>query len=91
MFPAAGASDSWVSWPPYCRPFKLTQQPAIFIPFGFSENGLPIGVQLVAARFRDDLVLGIADAVCRAYPTRLVAEPATSAIAGRGHSSWIRT
>ncbi len=49
--------DRWTHAVPYTLPFNLTGQPAGSIPAGVSRNGLPIGVQVVAARFREDLVL----------------------------------
>lgn len=75
--PGGWPSDNWTSWSPYCHPFNLTQQPAISIPFGYADNGLPVGIQLVAARFRDDLIFGVANAICEASPTRFLAEPRT--------------
>ena len=38
-----------------------TGQPAISIPCGFSDSGLPIGLQLVCDRGCDDLLLAIAE------------------------------
>jgi aspartyl-tRNA(Asn)/glutamyl-tRNA(Gln) amidotransferase subunit A len=35
----------------------MTQQPAATVPVGTDGDGLPIGLQLVAARHRDELVL----------------------------------
>jgi amidase len=49
-------------------PFNVTGQPAASIPAGFSEGGLPIGVQAVAAHGRDDLVLALAGQLERAHP-----------------------
>jgi aspartyl-tRNA(Asn)/glutamyl-tRNA(Gln) amidotransferase subunit A len=37
--------------------FNLTRHPAITAPAGVSASGLPVGVQIVAAHYRDDLVL----------------------------------
>ena len=37
--------------------------PAVSVPAGFSEGGLPVGVQLVAARWREDALLAAAEAV----------------------------
>lgn len=73
--PDGSDSDSWFSWSPYCHPFNLTQQPAISIPFGKSHDGMPIGIQLAGPRFRDDLVLSVADAILRNRPPRVLAEP----------------
>jgi len=41
-------------------PFNITGQPACSIPTGLSSNGLPIGVQLVAKRNQDGLLLALA-------------------------------
>ncbi len=50
-------SKRWPSWTPYTYPFNLTGQPAISVPCGFTQDGLPIGMQLVGARHQDALVL----------------------------------
>lgn len=42
---------------PFTLPFNLTGQPACSIPCGLTASGLPIGLQVVAARHREDLVL----------------------------------
>jgi Asp-tRNA(Asn)/Glu-tRNA(Gln) amidotransferase A subunit family amidase len=39
------------------RPFNVWGIPAISVPCGFTRSGLPIGLQIAAARGRDDLVL----------------------------------
>lgn len=50
-------------WSPYTFAFNMTQQPAASIPCGLTDGrgvapaGLPIGLQIVAAPFHDDLVL----------------------------------
>ena len=61
--PPDSAYTEWMHWTPFSYPFNLTQQPAASIPCGLTENGLPVGLQVVAARFADDQVLR----VCRAY------------------------
>ncbi len=40
-------------------PFDLTGSPALAVPFTVSEDGLPIGVQLVGRRFEDERVLAV--------------------------------
>jgi amidase len=45
---------------PYTVPYSLTGQPAVSVPAGLSDEGLPIGVQVVAARWRDDLAVAAA-------------------------------
>ncbi len=57
---------NWMTWTPFSFPFNLTQQPAASIPCGFTSDGLPVGMQIVAAKYRDDLVLRVA----RAYESR---------------------
>jgi aspartyl-tRNA(Asn)/glutamyl-tRNA(Gln) amidotransferase subunit A len=53
---------NWMPWTPFSFPFNLTQQPAASIPCGFTLDGLPVGLQIVAAKYRDDLVLRVARA-----------------------------
>lgn len=36
---------------------SLSGVPSISIPFGTDENGMPLGIQLMSARFREDLIL----------------------------------
>ncbi|MCP4335958.1 MAG: hypothetical protein GY785_25215 [Gammaproteobacteria bacterium] len=47
------------------RCFNMTGQPAISIPGAVSSGGLPIGLQLVCDRGRDDLLLTIAERVAK--------------------------
>jgi len=58
----------WTDWTPFSFPFNLTQQPACSIPCGFTSDGLPVGLQIVAANFREDLVLRGAQAYETARP-----------------------
>ena len=48
--------------------FNVTGQPAISLPLHSGENGLPIGVQLVAPYGREDLLIRIAAQLERARP-----------------------
>jgi amidase len=41
-------------------PFNFTGQPAISLPLRWNDAGLPIGVQLVAAYGREDLLIRVA-------------------------------
>ena len=45
---------------PFTWQFNITGHPAISLPLGWSDDGLPIGVQLVADHGRDDLLLRLA-------------------------------
>jgi amidase len=55
---------SWVDaifeYGPFTAPFNIGGQPAMSVPTGQSADGLPIGVQLVAAHGREDLLLQVA-------------------------------
>ncbi len=42
------------------RPANFTGHPAISIPCGFSKEGLPIGIQVVARQWRDDVAIAAA-------------------------------
>lgn len=44
----------------YTRPFNATGQPAISLPAGRGDDGLPRGVQLVAGYGREDLLIRVA-------------------------------
>ena len=61
----------WVDWSPFSYPFNLTQQPAASVPCGFTSDGLPIGLQIVGARYADALVLRAARAFERLRPFRM--------------------
>jgi len=49
-------------------PFNITGQPAISLPLHWSDAGLPIGIQLVAAYAREDLLLRVAAQLEAARP-----------------------
>jgi aspartyl-tRNA(Asn)/glutamyl-tRNA(Gln) amidotransferase subunit A len=58
----------WKHWAPWTFTFNLTRQPAVSVPMGLSDAGLPLSVQIVAAQYRDDLVLRAARAIEHAAP-----------------------
>lgn len=47
----------WNHATPFTVPFNLTGQPGASIPCGLTRGGLPVGLQIVAAKYREDLVL----------------------------------
>ena len=55
----------WMEWTPFTYPFNLTQQPAASVPCGFTESGLPIGLQIVGRMGDDARVLQAANALER--------------------------
>jgi amidase len=52
----------------FAAPFSVTGQPAISLPIGQTSGGLPVGVQLVAALGREDLLLRVAAQLEAAAP-----------------------
>ena len=48
--------------------FSVTGLPAMSVPCGFTRAGLPVGLQLVGPRLREDLVLALAAAYAEACP-----------------------
>ncbi|HUR44026.1 MAG TPA: amidase [Aestuariivirga sp.] len=63
LAPAVNGKGKWVDWTPFSYPFNLTQQPAASVPCGFTESGLPAGLQIVGRMFDDATVLR----ACNAY------------------------
>lgn len=67
--PKGSGHRRWTGWTPFTYPFNLTQQPAASVPVGVDGDGLPVGLQIVAARHRDDLVLRAAHALDGVTPS----------------------
>ncbi|MFO1321019.1 MAG: amidase [Burkholderiales bacterium] len=58
----------WLRWAGFSYPFNLTWLPAATCPCGFTPDGLPVGLQIVAGRFHDLRVLQAARAFELARP-----------------------
>ncbi len=54
--PADPVFEDWVSM---IYAANLTNQPSLSVPIGFSAEGLPIGMQIIARRFEDRLALRV--------------------------------
>jgi aspartyl-tRNA(Asn)/glutamyl-tRNA(Gln) amidotransferase subunit A len=66
--PEGWPDERWMSWTPFSYPFNLTQQPAASVPCGFTEAGLPVGLQIVGGKYQDALVLRASHAYQEAHP-----------------------
>ncbi len=55
-----GKEVTSTGWQPFTFPFNLTHQPAASIPCGFTDDGLPIGLQIVGRKFDDLKVMQLA-------------------------------
>jgi amidase len=52
----------------FTAPFDITGQPAISLPLHWTEDGLPVGVQLAAAYCREDVLLRLSAQLEQAAP-----------------------
>jgi amidase len=55
--------ESYLEWMRVCSRISVTGCPAVSIPAGLSENGLPVGLQLVARPFAERALLEVAHAL----------------------------
>jgi amidase/aspartyl-tRNA(Asn)/glutamyl-tRNA(Gln) amidotransferase subunit A len=60
------------------HPFNLTGHPAASVPAGQTPDGLPVGLQVVAGRFRDDHVISICRRVEQVRPWLAALEKVTA-------------
>jgi amidase len=70
-FTAAGPEQEGpriASFIPYTAQFNMTGQPAITLPLHHTPEGLPVGVQLVAAYGREDVLIRVASQLEQAAP-----------------------
>ncbi|HEX8048667.1 amidase [Rhizobium sp.] len=74
-FPDGVEGKDWSDWSPFTYPFNMTGQPAVSVPCGFDAGGLPIGLQFVGPRYRDDIVLKLAAAYQTTFPEKFPSAP----------------
>jgi amidase len=53
---------------PFCAPYNLTGQPAVTVPLGRTDDGLPVGVMLAGKPGADATLLAVAAAMEQAAP-----------------------
>jgi aspartyl-tRNA(Asn)/glutamyl-tRNA(Gln) amidotransferase subunit A len=77
LAPAARLSDFPLDWPAppalvgtRTLPFNVTGNPALALPTGFTEDGLPVGMQVVGRAFEEAAILRIGAAYEAATPWR---------------------
>ena len=58
----------WITWAEFSYPFNFSHNPAASVPCGFTDEGLPVGLQIVGKRFADLTVLQAARAFEQARP-----------------------
>ncbi|WP_417812218.1 amidase [Thalassospira alkalitolerans] len=66
-FPAQSSDTRWTDWAGFNYPFNLTQQPACSVPCGLTDQGLPVGLQIVGPKYADLAVLQAAYAFEQAH------------------------
>jgi Asp-tRNA(Asn)/Glu-tRNA(Gln) amidotransferase A subunit family amidase len=63
-----GQDVSVLGWMPFTYPFNMTGQPAASVPAGWTDEGLPVGLQIVGRRHADTTVLAASAAFEAASP-----------------------
>jgi aspartyl-tRNA(Asn)/glutamyl-tRNA(Gln) amidotransferase subunit A len=72
-YPEGRGMRSWFDWSPFAYPFNFTQQPAASVPCGLTKDGLPAALQIVGARYAEDVVLRASRAYESVHPFKMPA------------------
>ena len=70
--PKGSDYESWVEWSTFSYPINLSQQPACSVPCGTTAAGMPVGLQIIGARGKDEAVLSAALTYEQMYPQRFM-------------------
>ncbi len=62
------AFDDYIDWIAPAFLITLLSLPAASVPAGLTEDGLPVGLQIVAPRFEEPAILGLAKLLQRSHP-----------------------
>jgi Asp-tRNA(Asn)/Glu-tRNA(Gln) amidotransferase A subunit family amidase len=54
---------AWMDWAPFLYDANLCGYPALSLPVGFGDDGLPVAVQVLGRRGTDGLVLAVSEAI----------------------------
>ena len=81
----AGVTDDAVRFSALVRPWNVTGQPAITLPLHETDDGVPVGVQLIGPPGRDDLLIALGAQLEQTVgfrPRGRIAEMAGSSVGG---------
>ena len=81
----AGVTDDAVRFSAFVRLWNVTGQPAISLPLHETEDGIPVGVQLVGPPGRDELLISLAAQLEATVGFRPLARVADAAVAVAGN------
>ena len=62
------SADEIYAWNTFAFPFNSTGQPAISLPHGFSNSGLPLAFQIVGRPFDESGIIALAAQFEEAHP-----------------------
>ena len=79
MVDGADLRTTRLGWAPYVYPFNLTGHPAVTVPSGWNEAGLPLGIQLVGRWWSDTDLFRIASMLETDAPWRSRRPPCAQA------------